>query len=73
MSKHELVEEYLNGRMDRRQFIQRLIAMGVSVVAAGTFAQTLASNAADARTNRRPEYPPGLVHNPGLVHKPLRP
>lgn len=41
MSKQELVDSYLNGRISRRVFIRRLVGAGVSLAAAVTYAQTL--------------------------------
>ena len=51
MSKRDLVDQYVGGQMDRREFIKRMVRLGVSVVAAGTFAQALAPNEAKAQTN----------------------
>ena len=41
MSKRELVNAYLNGHMDRRQFIKALGTIGISAVAAVAYAHTL--------------------------------
>lgn len=46
-----MVDQYVNGQMDRREFIRRMVGLGVSIVAAGTFAQALAPSEAKARTN----------------------
>jgi hypothetical protein len=53
MSKEELVEAYLDGRVDRRTFIRKLVAAGVSMGAAVTYAQALST---DARANPRDHY-----------------
>jgi hypothetical protein len=44
MSRKELVDAYLDRRISRRHFVKRLIDLGVSVVAAGAFAQALATD-----------------------------
>lgn len=55
MSKQEIVNAYMNGRMSRREFVARLTGAGVSVAAASAYAISLASPAA-AR---------GISHSPG--------
>jgi len=55
MSKQEIVNAYLNGRISRREFIARLTGAGVSVAAASAYAISLSSPAA-AR---------GIGHSPG--------
>ena len=52
MSKNEIVTAYLNGRIDRRQFVKRLTAVGVSSAAAMAYAQSLASPATASGTTR---------------------
>ena len=52
MSKHEVVEAYLHGRIDRREFVRRLSLAGVSTAAALAYAQSLASPASAAPTVR---------------------
>lgn len=48
MPKHELVEAYLEGRLDRRDFVRRLTALGVSAGAATIYAASLSDSAAAA-------------------------
>ena len=52
MSENELIGAYLDGQMDRRQFIKRLVALGVSVAAAGAYAQVFVTRAAEAGIRR---------------------
>ena len=46
MSKHEVVEAYLRGQIDRREFIRRLTLAGVSSAAAVAYAQSLGTASA---------------------------
>jgi hypothetical protein len=48
MSKHEVVDAYLKGRIDRREFVRRLTLAGVSTAAAIAYAQTLSTSSAAA-------------------------
>lgn len=48
MTKHELIDAYVGGELDRRDFVRRLTALGVSAGAALAYAQTLAPRAAAA-------------------------
>ena len=41
MSDEELVEAYVEGRITRRMFVRRLVAGGLSVAAAVTYADAL--------------------------------
>ncbi len=45
MSKEELVEAYMDGRISRRTFVRRLIAAGVSAAAAAAYAAALPAQA----------------------------
>ena len=45
MSKRELVEAYVDGRLGRRTFVKRLVAAGVSTAAATAYAAALAPRA----------------------------
>jgi len=48
MSKQELVEGYLHGRISRRRFIKALCTFGISAVAATVYADSLGTaHAAD--------------------------
>jgi hypothetical protein len=38
MSKHELVDAYREGKIDRRRFVKGMVGFGVSLAAAGTAA-----------------------------------
>lgn len=46
MSKHQVVEAYLRGQIDRREFIRRLTLAGVSSAAAVAYAQSLGTASA---------------------------
>lgn len=52
MTKHELIEAYVAGRIDRRDFVRRLTALGVSGGAALAYAQSLTPVAAAAGVAR---------------------
>jgi hypothetical protein len=52
MSKHEVVEAYLQGRIDRREFVRRLTLTGVSAAAAVAYAHSLGGTAAAAPRGR---------------------
>jgi hypothetical protein len=52
MSKQQVVEAYLHGRIDRREFVRRLTLAGVSTAAAVAYAQTLSSPASAAPAAR---------------------
>ena len=49
MSQDQLVSEYLHGRISRRMLIRRLVAAGVSLGAAASYAHLLRPQAAGAR------------------------
>src|SRR5262249_29468863 len=48
VSKEELVEAYLEGKIDRRTFVRRLVGAGVSLAAAGAYAELLRPQRAGA-------------------------
>lgn len=48
MSENEVVNAYLSGRIDRREFVRRVTMAGVSTAAALAYAQMLASPASAA-------------------------
>jgi len=52
MTRHEAVQAYLAGSIDRREFVRRLTIAGVSTAAALTYAQSLTSAASAAPTSR---------------------
>lgn len=52
MSKLEVVEAYVQGGIDRREFVHRLSIAGVSTAAALTYAQVLTNDAAAAPFSR---------------------
>jgi hypothetical protein len=56
MSQEELVKAYVEGQVSRRTLIRRLIASGVSVGAAVSYAQLLEPEAASARARRGGVY-----------------
>jgi hypothetical protein len=45
MSKRQLVDAYVNGKLTRRTFIRRLTKLGVSVAAAVAYSNVLATGA----------------------------
>jgi hypothetical protein len=58
VSSQELVSAYVDGRISRRTLIRRLVAGGVSLGAAVSYAHLLAPRAhADHPDNLHPEYP----------------
>lgn len=48
MTKRELIEAYIHGSVDRRDFVRRLTALGISAGAAVAYAQSLAPAASAA-------------------------
>ena len=63
MPQRDLVDAYLDGRISRRTLIRRLVAGGISVGAAVSYAHLLRPESASARPVRRgtgtpPEYYP---------------
>jgi hypothetical protein len=52
MSKGELVNKYLEGRMAHRQFVEGLVVLGVSSSAAGAYANALLSRPAEDEFTR---------------------
>jgi hypothetical protein len=56
MSKQEIVDAFLNGRISRRDFVKRLTGAGVSVAAASAYALSLSSPAAARGTDRGSGY-----------------
>lgn len=67
MSRHEAVDAFLQGRIDRREFVRRLTLAGVSTAAAVAFAQALSEPASAASSSRngrglivahQDDYPP---------------
>ncbi len=53
MTREELVDAYVEGRVSRRGFIRGLVALGVTAGAAATYAGALAS-ASPARAGTTP-------------------
>ncbi len=56
MSKHEIVEGYLNGAISRRTFVRRLTAAGLSLSAALSYAELLRANSAHAASRGNDFY-----------------
>ena len=52
MTRHEAVQAYLAGRIDRREFVRRLTVAGVSAAAALAYAQSLSSPTSAAPSSR---------------------
>lgn len=67
MSRQELVDAYLEGTVNRRAFVRRLVASGVSVGAAAGYAQILAPGAAAAERAPRAERKGGGELYPRVV------
>ena len=71
MTKRELIQEYVSGRIDRRDFMVRLTGLGVSGAAALAYAQSLTPSVSAASVRRDPngfiirsasgEYGPGGI------------
>ena len=67
MSKQELVDAYLDGKVSRQKFLKLLVGAGFSVAAAGTYAEVLDSDQARAAawTHRRaPTTPNPTISGP---------
>jgi hypothetical protein len=56
MTKHELIDAYIQGRVGRRDFINRLTGMGISAAAAVAYAASLAPAAGAAGRQTRNGY-----------------
>src|SRR5690348_8093370 len=56
MTKHELIDAYIRGRVDRRDFINRLTGMGISAAAAVAYATSFAPAAGAAGGQTRNGY-----------------
>ncbi|HVM11633.1 MAG TPA: hypothetical protein VM638_04035 [Actinomycetota bacterium] len=70
MSRDELVEAYVQGRVTRRVFIRRLVAGGVSLSAAVVYSQLLGSQAPAAQHEGvYPVYPPPVPPNRNRVRR----
>lgn len=52
MTRHEAVQAYMAGGIDRREFVRRLTITGVSTAAALVYAQSLTSSASAAPASR---------------------
>lgn len=57
MSQQELVGAYLDGRISRRTLVRRLVAAGVSLGAAASYAQLLSPERARAGATASTHYP----------------
>jgi len=66
MSERPLVDAFVDGQIDRRTFIRRMAAVGVSVAAAGSLAEALRPDAAGAR-GRGGHRGASSVPNPTVV------
>ena len=67
MSRKELVDAYLDRRISRRHFVKRLMDLGVSVIAAGAFAQALSTDSWAQTTSQAVKgCGPGSVDPKGL-------
>ena len=58
MSQRELIDAYVDGRISRRVFIRRLVATGVAMSAAATYATALGDEAfaAHSRTDCKSQF-----------------
>lgn len=63
MSRLELVEGYARGDITRRTFVRRLVALGVSLSAALTYAELVRPAAAEARPGEEPYYENGVYED----------
>jgi len=67
MPDEELVNAYVEGRISRRVFIRRLVAGGIGLGAALTYAEVLGASAASAKTpggeHHHQPPPPGRRHH----------
>jgi hypothetical protein len=62
VSSEQLLEAYADGEISRRTLMRRLVAAGVSMGAAATYAHVLAPQAkAESRHLIRTEYPDGSI------------
>lgn len=59
MSREELVDAYVGGRISRRLFISSLVALGVSAGAAATYAEALSGTARPTPAESDDLYPDG--------------
>ena len=62
MSREQLVDEYVEGRLRRKAFVRKLAALGVSVASALTYADRLALSWVD---KAHAAEQPGQVDTPG--------
>ena len=63
MSRQELVEGYARGDITRRTFVRRLVALGVSVSAALSYAELVRPATAEARPGEEPFYENGVYED----------
>ncbi len=70
MSRSELVDAYVSGRMSRRVFIKRLVKTGVTVASAVTFAGVLTPSSAHEDPHHPHHHYPGHHHYPPPHHNP---
>ena len=63
MSRLELVEGYARGEITRRTFVRRLVALGVSLSAALTYAELVRPATAQARPGEEPYYEGGVYED----------
>jgi hypothetical protein len=57
MSKHELIDAYLSGTINRRTFVRELTALGVSATVAASYAVALRPTAVEAGRDFYDYYP----------------
>ena len=72
MGRDELVDAYLAGQVDRRAFVRRLVALGVSAAAAVTYADVLRPVSAQAKKIAGHDFYTGKGH-PKRPKKPKKP
>lgn len=67
MSREDLVVAYVDGRLSRRVFIRKLVALGVTAAAAVTYADALAGAPAGSRVAAAADdlYPEEPTTGPG--------
>lgn len=64
MSRRELVDSYMAGRISRRMFVRGLLTVGVTVTAAVAYADQLAMGAATSRPGQSADLYGDLYSQP---------
>jgi hypothetical protein len=67
MSKRELVDSYVAGRISRRMFVRGLLTAGVTITAAVAYADQLAVGAPTSRARQATDLYPDLYSQPQVA------